>query len=115
MTTQQVHSKPNDQLPEACPLPLAPAEAEEREIPVAETDRAADQPRKSFDPQRDQELDASLRERGCDAQADSRSCASDERGLSSKIFHARLCPRTLLIVLTQIVMRGLAAACPDRR
>ncbi len=65
MTTHELPPKPNGHIPEAIPIAPSPAgDAEEREIPVAEIDREPDQPRKSFDEQRDKELEASIREHG---------------------------------------------------
>jgi ParB family chromosome partitioning protein len=43
---------------------LAAGDAEEREIPVADIGPDPDQPRKEFDPEREQELAASIREHG---------------------------------------------------
>ena len=63
MTPHELHAKPNGQiLPQA--VPVAGGDAEEREIPVAEIGPDPGQPRKYFDPERDKELEASLREHG---------------------------------------------------
>jgi ParB family chromosome partitioning protein len=56
-------SRPDVPIPQAIPLP-PPGEAEERDIPVADIDPEPDQPRKSFDEERDRELEASIRELG---------------------------------------------------
>jgi ParB family chromosome partitioning protein len=58
-------SSPQAPVPQAVPVAVTAAgDAEEREIPVAEAGPDPDQPRKEFDPEREQELAASIREHG---------------------------------------------------
>jgi ParB/RepB/Spo0J family partition protein len=55
----------NGHIPHALPVtPAIAGDAEERDIPIDETGPAPDQPRKYFDPERDEEMQAGLQEFG---------------------------------------------------